>query len=463
MLFFMSFTHFSDTHAEIWSERSKNDMGRASSEFSKMSLAPLVETLKPAVVNIYTTQVVKNPYAGNKQFEDLFKHFFGTPFENRPQKSSALGTGFIISKDGYVLTNNHVVQGATEIKAKTENEKSYTAKVIGTDPSTDIALIKLDTKDILPIAYLGDSSSSRIGDWVIAIGNPFGLSHTVTTGIVSSKGRTIGQGNYDDFIQTDASINPGNSGGPLFNLQGDVIGINTAIVASGQGIGFAIPINMAKEILTQLKDSGSVTRGWLGIGIQDISDEISESIGVKKNEGVLIREVVKKSPADNAGIQAGDIIISIDGKSMKTADQLTRHVAKIKPKTEIKISYIRNGKSKTVTAGVGKRPDSQSEYQREETEESYHGLSFRTLDEQTARRLGINNIEGVLIEYVKPESPADKANLKDGDIIIKYDSVEITNEDQLADLLTKSGPGTSHLVLVQRGGNNIFTALKIPK
>ncbi|HWT77187.1 MAG TPA: Do family serine endopeptidase, partial [Candidatus Methylomirabilis sp.] len=300
------------------------------------SLAPLVAEVKPAVVNISTTQAARQPrpgfrgpFRGQEPYEDFFERFFGGPMpqEQRPQQS--LGSGFIIDKDGYILTNNHVVENAGMVMVKLANEKEYEAKVVGRDPRTDLALIKINARGDLPLVRLGDSDALQVGDYVLAIGNPFGLGQTVTAGIVSAKGRVIGQGPYDDFIQTDAAINPGNSGGPLFNTKGEVVGINAAIFSQSGGnigIGFAVPVNMAKSLLPQLKAKGRVSRGWLGVSIGPVSDEAAKELKLKDKKGALVMEVVERSPADRAGLLQGDLIVGFDGKDVAGATDLPRLV-----------------------------------------------------------------------------------------------------------------------------------------
>jgi len=329
------------------------------------SFADLVESVKESVVNISTTQTLKEnpmqPFFGpNSPFRDFFgeewKRFFGDAPPGQ-LKTHALGSGFIISNDGLILTNNHVVEKADEIKIKTLSGTEYDAKVVGRDPKTDIALIQIKVKGNLPeSAKLGDSEAIRVGDWVIAVGNPFGLGNTVTAGIISAKGRVIGAGQYDDFLQTDAAINPGNSGGPLFNMNGEVVGINTAIVAQGQGIGFATPINMAKDILGQLK-TGKVIRGWLGIMIQDITPELAESFGIKETKGVIVADVVPDSPAEKDGLKRGDIVEKLNGKQVENANQLSRSVAAMKPESTVTIDLIRDGKPVTVKVTSGTMPE----------------------------------------------------------------------------------------------------------
>ena len=299
----------------FWKEKSeKAEMP----QLEPNSFVKLAKELNPVVVNISTTQVIKQrPMVPFPEFRSPFEDFFGDEFRNfgeapeREFKRQSLGSGFIINKEGYILTNNHVVENAEEIiiTLSEKREKEYKAKVIGKDTRLDVALIKVDANGDLPVAALGDSDKLEIGEWVMAIGNPFGLSHTVTAGIVSAKGRVIGAGPYDNFIQTDAAINPGNSGGPLFNLKGEVIGINTAIIAGGQGVGFATPINMAKDILLQLKEKGKVTRGWIGVSIQEVTPDLAQSFGLKDKQGALVSSVNKDEPADKGGIKTRDIFI----------------------------------------------------------------------------------------------------------------------------------------------------------
>ncbi|MBZ0252997.1 MAG: trypsin-like peptidase domain-containing protein [Candidatus Methylomirabilis sp.] len=296
------------------------------------SFAALAKSLSPCVVNIATTKEIKartrvrrfpgGPSGpGGESFEDFFEQFNRFFGEQAPHafRQNALGTGFIISKDGYIITNNHVVDGADDIKVVLNDKQEYPAKLIGTDPKTDVALIKIEANGDLPVAVLGESADLEIGEWVVAIGNPFGLGHTVTAGIISAKGRVIGAGPYDDFIQTDASINPGNSGGPLFNLRGEVVGINTAIIQNAQGIGFATPIDLAKNVVEQLKDNGKVVRGWLGVAIQDIDPDTKQFFGVDEAEGALVTQVMDDSPAAKAGIERDDVIVKFDGRKISGA------------------------------------------------------------------------------------------------------------------------------------------------
>jgi len=328
------------------------------------SFAELAAKQAHVAVNVSTTKIVKSmqrfsPFQ-SREFKDFFgdeffRHFFGQ-IPEQEMKQRSLGSGVVVSRDGYILTNNHVVADADEILVTLSDKKKYEAQIIGRDPKTDLALIKIKTENTIPAARLGDSDKLKVGDWVVAIGNPFGLGSTVTAGIVSAKGRVIGAGPYDNFIQTDASINPGNSGGPLFNLNGEVIGINTAIVSQSGGnvgIGFAIPINMAKSVMPQLKERGKVIRGWLGVSIQLVTQEIKEKFGLKTEEGALIGEVTKGSPADKGGLKRGDVIINFDGKKIKTMNTLPSMVAETPVGKEIEILIIRKGKEKRLTITIG--------------------------------------------------------------------------------------------------------------
>ncbi len=326
------------------------------------TLAPLVTEVKPAVFNISTTQAVRQPRRGfrgpaqeREAFEEFFERFFGAPIpqESRPQQS--LGSGFIIDRDGYILTNNHVVEKADMIMVKLADEEEYEAKVVGRDPRTDLALIKINARGELPVVRLGDSEALQVGDWVLAIGNPFGLGQTVTAGIVSAKGRVIGQGPYDDFIQTDAAINPGNSGGPLFNINGEVVGINTAIFSQSGGsvgIGFAVPVNLAKRLVPELKTTGRVRRGWLGVSIARITEEAAKALKLKNRKGAVVVEVAERGPADRAGLQSGDVVVSFDGKDVADAQDLPRIVGSTPIGKEVSLGTIREGRRRDVKVTI---------------------------------------------------------------------------------------------------------------
>ncbi|MFZ0930078.1 MAG: DegQ family serine endoprotease [Syntrophobacteraceae bacterium] len=437
------------------------------------SFAGLVDTVKGSVVNISTTQTLKEnpmqPFFGpNSPFRDFFgdefKHFFG----DNPQgqmKTHALGSGFIISDDGLILTNNHVVEKADEIKIKTLDGKEYDAKVVGRDPKTDIALIQIKAKEKLPKpAKLGDSEVIRVGDWVIAVGNPFGLGNTVTAGIISAKGRVIGAGQYDDFLQTDAAINPGNSGGPLFNMNGEVVGINTAIVAQGQGIGFATPINMAKDILDQLK-TGKVIRGWLGIMIQDITPELAESFKTSATKGVIIADVVTDSPAEKGGLKRGDIVEKLNGKEVENANQLSRSVAAMPPESKATIEVIRDGKPVTVKLTIGTMPEEalQQKAAGPKTESAW-GITVQNLTPELAQKFGVDEKEGgVVISDLAAGSPAAEARLRQGDIVQEVNRQKIQNVRDWKQATDKMKKGEPLLLLIKRGANTFYVAIKAAK
>jgi serine protease Do len=388
----------------------------------------LAELARPGVVNIRTVKTVQG---GSRVFRHFFrdprgrtdpsKDFFGPFSQGQPSqdfKQRSLGSGFIMDREGYIVTNNHVIDGADQITVKLSNNKEYDAKVIGRDPKTDLALIKIKgVSDLKPLS-MGNSDQLNVGNWVVAIGSPFGLEQTVTAGIVSAKGRIIGSGPFDDFIQTDASINPGNSGGPLINMNGEVVGINTAIVASGQGIGFAIPMNLAKGIIDQLKTNGEVVRAWLGVGIQDLTPELAEYYGVKGKKGVLVTQVYKGDPADTAGIRPKDIITSVDGKPVDSSKDLLRIIANAHVGKKAAITLFRDGQSETVSAMLSKRTDSDRLAQSEPDVTEPLGLSVMALTPENAHRYGYDkNEEGLLVTDIKPGSKADRAGIRKGDLI----------------------------------------------
>lgn len=394
-------------------------------------LTGLVKELKPTVVNISTTKVVKSPlddfFRDFRDFRDFFgdeffRKFFGDRYP-REFKQKSLGSGFIIDKEGYILTNNHVIEKAEEIKVKLSDKKDYDAQVIGKDPKTDLALIKIKTEGDLPVVRLGDSDTLEVGEWVIAIGNPFGLEHTVTAGIISAKGRVIGAGPYDDFLQTDASINPGNSGGPLFNLNGEVVGINTAIVAGGHGIGFAIPINMAKRLLPQLK-RGRVVYGYLGVYIQDLTPEMAREFGLKEAKGVLISEVIPNSPAEKGDLKKGDVILEYDDQGVEDRYHLTKMVGRTPVGKKVKIVVWRNKGSKTLSVTIGELKEEQVAAQEPEQIDSW-GLKVQDITPDMADHLGLPDDEGVVITEVEPGSPAQEGELQGGDVIIEVEHNKI--------------------------------------
>ncbi len=414
---------------------------KADANVAHVSVADLVERLTPSVVNLSTVRVVKNPRL------------------NRDFTQKGMGSGFIISDDGYIFTNNHVVNKASRIKVKLSDGKEYDAEVKGTDPNTDIALIKINAPGRLPYVRMGDSDRLRIGDGVFAIGNPLGLNHTVTSGIISAKGREIGAGPYDNFIQTDASINPGNSGGPLCNLSGEVVGINTAIIAQAQGIGFAIPINMAKEILSDLKTSGKITRGWLGVTSQDITEDLQKTLKLKDRSGALVTEVLPGDAAEKAGIKAGDVILGIDGKPAKDRRELIRMIAALRVGSKVGVQIIRDGKEMTLPLVVAERKDGQAQDPGGAVKEQLD-MTVKEVTPEIARYIGLPEKTGVIVTDVKAGGPAEEAGLQPRDIILKINNMEIKGLKDYQAALNAGEKGNTLLMLVRRGKANFFVTLK---
>ena len=434
----------------------------------------LVEEAGQAVVHISTVKVVKTsdkmkqflePFQKKgSPFEDFFDQFFGDGVP-KERKEKALGSGFIISAEGYVVTNNHVVQKADEIEVILKGgEKSYPAEIVGTDPETDLALLKIDADKQLPVLQFGDSDTIKVGQWVVAIGNPFGLDHTVTAGIISAKGRVIGAGPYDDFLQTDASINPGNSGGPLLNLDGEVIGINTAIVASGQGIGFAIPSNMAEGIIGQLKEFNKVKRGWLGVVIQDVDANTAKALGLDEPKGALIASVKPGDPADKAGLQVGDVILAVNGESIADAGELTRTIGHLSPDKEVAIRVWRKGDVLEFEALLGERnlQTAQAETEQGGDTAMVLGLDLRPVTEQDARDLGLDQARGLLVTGVSQSSPAAEADIRSSDVILEANGRPV---DSMADLnaVLKGDAARKGVVmfLIKRRGQNLFRTVPL--
>ncbi|MCX7991220.1 MAG: Do family serine endopeptidase [Proteobacteria bacterium] len=407
------------------------------------SFSQLVKKVEPTVVNISTTQIIK---AQRPTPFDFFKEFFGeSPFDFDMPKDfqrQSLGSGVIISEDGYILTNHHVIKDASIIKVRLYRSKEdIEAVVVGKDPKIDIALLKIN-RDNLPFARLGDSDKLEVGDWVIAIGNPFGLSHTVTKGIVSAKGRVIGSGPYDDFIQTDTPINFGNSGGPLFNLNGEIVGINTAIIAGGQNIGFSIPINMVKTILPQLK-KGIVERAYLGIKFQEVTKEIAESFGFDKTVGVLVSEVVKNSPAEKAGIKEGDIILDVNGKTVDEFTSFPKIIASYLPGDTVKLKIYREKKEVILSATLGKQSEQ------------------GTVLEKLGLRLSESK-SGIVVEEVQPHSIASSLKIVPGDIIISVNNQKVETIDQLVEIVTLIPKNSAVTIQLRTKQGNKFVSFRMP-
>jgi len=427
----------------------------------------LARELKPAVVNISTSKTVqprrpalpgpRSPY--NDFFDDFFDRFFqGQP--QAPRKERSLGSGFIISGDGYILTNDHVVEGADEVKVKLSDGRTFTAAIKGLDAKLDLALLKIDAGENLPVARLGDSKELQVGEWVMAIGNPFGLEQTVTVGIVSAKGRVIGAGPYDDFIQTDASINPGNSGGPLFNSSGDVVGINTAIVAGGQGIGFATPVNAAKSILPQLRETGHVTRGWLGVSVQLVTEELAESFGLKEAKGALVSEVVAGSPAERAGVRRGDIILRFDDREVDAINDLPRLVAAATVGQKVKLTVFRSGKTEELIAEIGTLKEAGEEAAATGAGDRL-GLGVADITPEAARLYGLQGEKGALITAIDPRGPAAGANLRPGDLVVEVNGAETPTAAAFRAAVAQAKAGQVLRLLIQRGDSLLYTTVKV--
>lgn len=462
----------------IWQEKD----GNAQPLVNLPNLRPVIDALDVTIVNVAGTtdpqaeakrqqkrrgsqnpQDPQDPFMGPDEF---FERFFGNPFrEQQPQPRRTLGSGFIISKDGYILTNNHVVEGADKIeitllateKQKKANSK-FQAKIVGRDPATDVALLKINTGFDLPFAYLGDSSKVKKGDWVMAFGNPFGLDHSVSSGIISALGREISPGEnrrFDDFMQTDAAINFGNSGGPLVNLKGEVIGINTAITAQGSGIGFAVPINIAKEIIPQLKDSGQVSRGYLGVMIQDVTEEIREAMGLKEAKGVLVNDVVAGGPAAKSALQRGDVIIKVGDTEVNDTHALQKSVANLKPGTSVSLEIIRDKKSMKLSLKLGALgQDKETKGKKEEDGAKTDKLGMIVGMSQDGSAVQIQDLD--------EESLAASSGIAPGDIIRRINGTAISNLDQYKKVVSGLKSGQTVLFDLERRNIKLFIAFRLP-
>jgi len=428
------------------------------------TFAKVAEAIKPAVININTVSRGPGGPQGRTPFEEyfgeeFFRRFFGEIPERIPQRS--LGSGVIVDPTGVALTNAHVIERATEIEVITTDGSKHKAKVVGIDKKTDLAVLRLDDgKRQFPYARLGDSDKMQVGDWVIAIGSPFGLQATVTAGIISAKARQIGQGPFDDFLQTDAAINPGNSGGPLVNMQGEVIGINTAIVAGGSGIGFAIPANMARKIYTELLAKGRVTRGWLGVSIQPLTPELAKSFGAKDSKGVLVSDVVADSPAARAGMQPGDILLEFDGKKMEAPADLQRAVGLTNPGTAAKVKVWRDQGEKTLEIKIGEAPDEREARApaRGAPGRSPLGLEVRPITPEIARQLNLRSTEGVVVARVEEGGAAAEAGVQRGDVIREINRQKVRTMADFERITKDVKEGDRLTLLLQRGQMSLYVA-----
>ncbi len=457
----------------------------ASARSAPESFADLAEKLLPAVVNISSSQVVRTtqrqeiPQAPpGSPFEDFFKEFFDrNQREGAPRRASSLGSGFIIDKTGFIVTNNHVIAEADEITVILHDDSRHEATVIGRDPKTDLALLKIETASELPYVDWGDSTSARVGDWVVAIGNPFGLGGTVTAGIISARQRDINQGPYDSFIQTDASINRGNSGGPMFNMDGRVIGVNTAIFSptgGSVGVGFSIPASIAERVVNQLREFGRTKRGWLGVRIQTVTDEIAESLGLDEPSGALVADVTKDGPAQQGQIEAGDVILEFDGKAVEEMRDLPRIVAETEIGKPVEVDVWRKGKRRVVKVVVGEleeeRPVLASTGPRgdaiepEEAEIESLGVAVTAITDEMREQFNVpEDVKGVLITGVTADSGAAEKGLRPGDVIVEVNQEEVSSPGQIAAKVSEAvdNDRRSVLLLVNRNGDLRFVAVRV--
>lgn len=436
----------------------------------------LAEKLMPATVNISTSTVPKkkkrrfHEYQGDERLREFFgDEFFDRFFDQLPQGNvplQSLGSGFIIDREGYIITNNHVVEGADAIKVKLSDKEEFDATIVGKDKKTDIALIKITPPPGLPVVTLGDSDDLKVGEWVMAIGNPFGLDQTVTVGIVSAKWRKLGIGPYEDFIQTDAAINQGNSGGPLFNTRGEVVGVNTAIFSTSGGnigIGFATPINLAKNVVKQLKEKGRVVRGWLGVVVQTVTPDLARSFGLEQKEGALVADIDANGPAAAAGIRKGDIIISFNGTPIKEMDQLPLLVAQTPVGSKGDLIIIRDGKKIAKTVEIGELKDEEGTAVEEEADSGDMGMQLSDITESLARRYDIEERSGVLVTYVEPNSPAAQSGIMPGDIITQVNRKDIANLDDYNKCINDARKQKKDkvLLLIVRGQTSQFVVVDL--
>jgi serine protease Do len=453
-----------DSHNSIVPVQARATESGPASRASLPAFADLAERVSPAVVNIKVTAVARTGVPDESFGENFPFPGFRSPVPEQPRefRRQGSGSGFIIRKDGLILTNNHVVEKAQEITVTLTDKQQYKAKILGRDPKTDLAVIKIDPKAALTTAPLGNSDELRVGDWVMAIGNPFGLSNTVTSGIVSAKGRTIGAGPYDDFIQTDASINPGNSGGPLFNMAGEVVGINTAIFSQGGGnigIGFAIPVNLVKNLVPELETKGTVTRGWLGVSVQPMTPELARSFGLDKEYGALVGDVMAQGPAEKAGIKRGDVIVSYNGKRIDDTATLPALVASTPVGKTVPVEILRDGKTQTLIVGIAKLND-QTAMLEQGQEKSELGLALQNIRPEERAAMNLTGNEGVLVASVVPGSPAARANINAGEVILQVNRASVNSVQKIKDEIGKTSGDRPLLLLLRRAdGSTSYAAL----
>jgi len=439
---------------------------------SKIGFAPIVKEVLPSVVNISSSKIARSPdqFAQGLPDDPLFRQFFGRQFGRGPEvpkqrREQSLGSGVIVSPEGYILTNNHVVDGATDVKVTLSDKRELRAKIIGTDPKTDVAVLKIEGSNF-PAITLGDSSKVQVGDYALAIGDPFGVGQTVTMGIVSAKGRgNLGIEDYEDFIQTDAPINPGNSGGALVNDRGELIGINTAILSHGsggnEGIGFAIPEKLAQGVMTQILDHGKVTRGYLGIVVQPISPAMAKALGQgDQAKGALVGDVSPKGPAQASGVERGDIILDVNGQPVSDANDLRNTIAMMQPGETAKLKISRNGSTRDVSVKLGELPASKEQAENQqggESKDALEGVNVENLDADTAHQLGLPaSTKGVVVTGIDPSSPKADSGLREGDVIQEVNHKPVRNVAEFKQAMQKAA--NANLLLVNRGGTTLFIA-----
>lgn len=433
-------------------------------EETSRAFSEIVTAVSPAVVNISSIRVKRQ-----SPFDDFFDFFHPSPDKSRKWKEQSLGSGVIVSPDGYIVTNNHVIEQSEDIKVTLFDKRTFKAKVIGSDSKSDIAIIKIDAKG-LPTLTFGDSNNLQVGEFVLAIGNPFGLNHTVTMGIISAVGRAnVGIADYEDFIQTDAAINPGNSGGPLVNIKGELIGINTAIFSKTggfQGIGFSVPSNMVRFIMNQLINEGKVTRGWLGITIQDLTPEIAQKFGISIQKGVLVSDITKNSPAQRAGILRGDIILEFNGKEVSDVATLKNMVAQSEIGSSVSIKVLRQNRELTLKAIIKELPSEPSEIipsstEDEQKENALSGIAVMDLNTAITKQLGLSHDEkGVVVIRVDADSPAESSDIKKGDVIQEIDRQKVENINDFNRIASKIKSGDTVLLYLNRNGRKFYVALQ---
>lgn len=430
--------------------------------FDGNPVARIARENSAAVVNIDTETMVKqslSPFGA----DPFFRQFFGEEFErfSRVVPMRGKGSGFIVSKDGYVLTNNHVVDGADKISLSLADGRSFEGKIVGKDPTFDIAVVKIESDEDLPVLEMGESNGIDVGQWVVAIGNPFGLEHTVTVGVISAKNRSVHAGNvnFDGFLQTDAAINPGNSGGPLLDLEGKVIGINTAIVPYAQGIGFAIPIDMAKDVMDDLVKYGKVNRGWLGVYIQRVTPEFAEAYGIEGTDGAVVSDVIPGSPADQAGIRRGDVIVSINSKEIKTHQDVSATIRRHLAGDKVKIGLERGGASRSLTVTLGEIPGQETETPDGQQMIQKMGIQVAPVDENLKEEYGLPRDKGVVVTRVVPDSPADRLGLRKGDLVLEVNGGKVQDVGDMKSALSRHAKAV--VLLVWREGRTFFVSLRL--